>query len=192
MRTRERWLIFVAGVAVGVLLVIGALTASVWVWSGPDSVNGYFASSAVHSAASEQFNFLPITVPNVSVILAVAVLIAVIYFVKKEVECLANNSQPNKGPPPSSKIETESKRPIQENAFQAPVVVELTSKKYKSLIVLGNLLFFGSIAFFFFTFSQTARGFFSIDTGVSIVFVTFIVSIVVYSIGKFLAWWNHG
>ncbi len=75
---------------------------------------------------------------------------------------------------------------------QKPVVVELTSKKYKRLILHAHFLSFLSVLLFFFTFSDTARKIMSIETGVILSICLFGVSIIVYQLGKFLAWWNNG
>ncbi len=69
-----------------------------------------------------------------------------------------------------------------------PVVIELTSKKYKGVILFSNVLFVFAIFLFFFSFSG------SFDPTIGIGFAIMIagVSVVMNVIGHFLAWWNNG
>lgn len=69
-----------------------------------------------------------------------------------------------------------------------PLVVELTSKKYKGIILLGNVLFIFAVFLFFLSLSG------SIDPLAGIGFALMIggIGLVIGIFGRFLAWWNNG
>lgn len=74
----RKWFVFTAGVITGVLPSFGAFTA--WVWAGPDSMNDYYVSSAVHAAAPES-SYVPAIIVAVVAITVIAA-VAVVRFVK--------------------------------------------------------------------------------------------------------------
>ncbi|MCB9808165.1 hypothetical protein H6770_02810 [Candidatus Peribacteria bacterium] len=87
-----------------------------------------------------------------------------------------------------------SKKPPKtvQNVESETVVVELTSKRYKLMMLSGDVLIYGSIAFTFWLFTETAQKLLGWGLGLWIALVLFAVGIILGCTGRFLAWWNHG
>ena len=76
---------------------------------------------------------------------------------------------------------------------QTPTLIEQTDKRYKLLIIAGNLLFALGILLCFSSFSETvSNAGIAIETMLKVGGTTVVTGILVHALGKFFAWWEHG